>query len=344
MKMIRTATTPLEYNQKQTAVGSPLKTLKGSRISRSSRYGVGKEIGGDIYFHRSYAREILPEDVWYHAIEALKIEYPDFYNSYNCIRYSPKTQKVSFQEVPDFDTAREPVVGDYVTVDTNTGKISTGHSNYIFHHKWLWVKNNYDGFNVSDSWNWSKQWLSVLTEPSDGNGKGRWNAQLNRFNLPIEEATDMNITKKDVTAATEELSTLFYKIALKDAIKVLKQNKANILVIYALEQSGWDALDLEHNMYGSGYDGDDLYYCVTDGDYVNINGEEEDPETLLENYELEELAPMIVEADDKFIKQHITGYEITGVDLDEAAIDLLQSGNSFEDIAKAAIDLEYIDL
>ena len=34
-----------DYNQKQEAVGSTLKTLKGSAIKRSTKYGVGKEIG-----------------------------------------------------------------------------------------------------------------------------------------------------------------------------------------------------------------------------------------------------------------------------------------------------------
>ena len=180
------AMSPREYNESKTIPGSPLKTLKGSRIGRSIKYGVGKEIGGDIYFHRNYMLDILPEEVYYHATEYMKINYPDFYNTFNCIRYSPKTNLVSFQEVPDFDSAREPVVGDYITVDTNKLTSKKGHSNYIFHHKWLWVKNDYDGFDVKKSWEWSKQWLSVLTEPSDGNGIERWNNQLNRFGLPTE--------------------------------------------------------------------------------------------------------------------------------------------------------------
>ena len=181
---IHSATTPYDYNQNQTQVGSPLKTLKGSRIARS-KYGVGKEIGGSLYLHKQYADEIIPQDILEPAEQILSETYPDF--DYNCIRWDYKTNKISFQEAPDFDTAREPVVGDYVTVDPNTGKVQTGHSDYIWHHKWLWVRNDYTGFDVEDSWKWSKEWLSVLTEPSDGNGIERWNNQLKKFGLPEDK-------------------------------------------------------------------------------------------------------------------------------------------------------------
>ena len=42
------------YNQSQTEIGHPLKTLKGSVVKRSSKFGVGKEIGGQIYAHKNY--------------------------------------------------------------------------------------------------------------------------------------------------------------------------------------------------------------------------------------------------------------------------------------------------
>lgn len=168
------------YNKQQTEVGHSLYTLKGSRIGRSSKYGVGKEIGGDIYFHKSYADQIVPKYILQDALEIIEEDFPDF--DYNTIRYSPKTGTVSFQECPDFDSAREPKVGDYINVFAD-GTTKTGHSEYIFHHKWLWVMNNYRGFDVRKSWEWSKKWLSILQEPSDGNGIQRWNAQLDRYDL-----------------------------------------------------------------------------------------------------------------------------------------------------------------
>lgn len=182
-KWVHAAADPREYNNRQTEIGSTLKTYKGSPIKRSSKYGVGKEIGGDIYFHRNYAELIVPENILQPAEQMLYQEYPEF--NYNCIRYSLKTQVVSFQEVPDFDTAREPKVGDYINVYPD-GAIKAGHSEYIFHHKWLWVPNDYSRFDVPQSWEWSRKWLNTLQETSDGNGISRWNAQLSKYGLPLD--------------------------------------------------------------------------------------------------------------------------------------------------------------
>lgn len=177
-----------EFNQKQTQVGSKLKTYKGSSIQRSPRYKVGKEIGGNIYVHKDYADFVVPGTILRSTERALEEEYPDF--KYNCLKYDPTKFRISFQEVPDFDSAREPKVGDYVIVEYHPSRsvvLKKGHSDYIYHHKWNWVQNDYTGFDVDESWNWSKQWLSTLLEPSDGNGIARWNAQLDKYNLPHDE-------------------------------------------------------------------------------------------------------------------------------------------------------------
>ena len=210
-----------DYNQKQKTVGSALKTLKGSAIKRSTKFGVGKEIGGEIYFHKDYAEDILPDEVLAQAQQLLEEEQPGF--EYNCLKYNPKTGVVAFQEAPDFDTAREPVVGDYVSANTNTGVVKTGHSNYIWHHKWNWVKNDYSGFDVAESWNWSKQWLSTLTEVSDGNGIERWNAQLDKFGLPHDGAKyserEQEYDSKDTSVKI--LPATFTKFGLKSTDRVL---------------------------------------------------------------------------------------------------------------------------
>lgn len=174
--------TNVEYNNSKDVVGSPLKTYSGSTIKRS-KYGVGKEIGGDIYVHKDYAEDVMGKDVYRNALFTLDRFYPGF--QFNCVRWSPKTGDISFQEAPDFDSAREPIVGKYVTVKED-GTTRFGKSNYIWHHKWLWVTNDYTGFDVAESWNWSRKWLNSLTETSDGNGIQRWNAQLQKYNLPLD--------------------------------------------------------------------------------------------------------------------------------------------------------------
>ena len=156
-----------------------LKTLKGSVIKRS-KYGVGKLIGGCLYLHKSYSNGIIPQDILENAENALKETYPSF--EYQCLKYDLKKRSISFQEAPDFNSAREPIVGDYVTV-TIDGKVKKGHSNYIWHHKWLWVKGDYTGFDIEESYRWSAEWLAVLEAPADGNGVERWKAQLGRYGL-----------------------------------------------------------------------------------------------------------------------------------------------------------------
>ena len=168
------------YNQKQIKVGSSLKTLNGSIIKRS-KFGVGKQMLNAIYVHKNYATDIIPITILQKAKLILKEQYPNF--EYNCIKYNDNI--ITFQEAPNFDTEREPKVGNYITVNLNNNIIKIGYSNYIWHHKWEWVKNDYTGFNVEESWNWSKKWLSVLQEPADGNGIDRWNAQLIKYGLDI---------------------------------------------------------------------------------------------------------------------------------------------------------------
>lgn len=191
-----------DFNQQQTEVGSTLRTLgqpgkSGSQIKRS-KYGVGKDIGGTIYLHRDYATDVIPAEVYESALQTLQENYPDF--QFNCVEYNPKDNTVRFDEAPGFDTEREPVVGDYVRVNAD-GTTKQGHTDYIWHHKWLWVKDDYKGFNVRDSWEWSKQWLSTINgktynvngkqyndrATSDGNGIDRWNAQLDAYGLPRDD-------------------------------------------------------------------------------------------------------------------------------------------------------------
>ena len=234
-----------DYNQKQTAVGSALKTLKGSAIKRSTKYGVGKEIGGEIYFHKDYAEDILPDEVLSQAMQLLEEEHPGF--EYNCLKYNPKTGVVAFQEAPDFDSAREPVVGDYVSVNTNTGVVKTGHSNYIWHHKWNWVKNDYSGFDVAESWNWSKRWLSTLTEVSDGNGIERWNAQLDKFGLNQDGALysdrDQEYDSKDTSI--KNLASTFTKFGLKATDRVLDWGGGQYDIAKKAVEHGYPGIKIE---------------------------------------------------------------------------------------------------
>ena len=213
-----------DYNNKQTDVGSQLKTLQGTPIKRYKNIA-GKEISNtvskngvkethpQVYVHKDYADQVVPADVLNRAEEVLQQKYPDF--QYNTIMWDRKSNDIRFDEAPDFDTAREPIAGNTVTVMPN-GETKTGYSDAIWHHKWLWVGNDYKGFDVADSWNWSKQWLNTI-RPVDvsehkfnssfsqrgiangtGHGTTNWNEQLEYFGLPKDENATPTQTRYSV--------------------------------------------------------------------------------------------------------------------------------------------------
>ena len=146
-----------------------LKTQKGSAIKRS-KFGVGKVIGGRIYLHRDYV-DRLPEalqNLYYAAAASMKVVAPEF--TWNATAIDLKGDKVTLMEAPDFDTEPEPRVGVYWTVATGKPP-KRGQTNQIWHHKWLWVDDDYKGFDVEESFRRSAKWLGFEDIPFSKIGK-----------------------------------------------------------------------------------------------------------------------------------------------------------------------------
>lgn len=123
---------------------------------RSRQFGVGKEIGGNIYVHRQYEAALGDR------VQAAKKFVPgDF--EYTVVKLNGATQAVTFVASPDFDTADEPIVGRYilVRVDGSTQDRKQLDDPYIYHHKWLMVPDDYGGFNVEASKDRSRAWLGL---------------------------------------------------------------------------------------------------------------------------------------------------------------------------------------
>ena len=125
---------------------------------RCRRYGVGKEIGGAVYMHKSYAH-LLGE-----RIEAAKARIPQGF-CYSVVKFMPATKAVSFIASPDFDVTPEPTVGDLWTVSADgPAKLRKRLADpFIYHHKWLFVADDYAGFDVLESKERSLMWLSLPT-------------------------------------------------------------------------------------------------------------------------------------------------------------------------------------
>ena len=123
---------------------------------RSARFKVGKEIGGAVYVHKQY-ESLLPE-----AVQIAKTFLPPEF-SYTVVKFKLSDETVSFIQSADFDSADEPTVGDRYTIkaDGSASFRRKLHDPWIYHHKWLFVADDYNGFNVDASKARSRKWLAL---------------------------------------------------------------------------------------------------------------------------------------------------------------------------------------
>lgn len=157
-------------------------------IGRDKKYGVGKHIGGEIYVHKNYADRIS-QNMYENGLFILNKDpqFKDF--QFNLVVFPDKLENskepyVKFVNCTTFDSDREPLRGEGYKVDLTDGSIKRMNGdNTIYHHKWQWVDDDYDGFNVDDSYNWSKEWLGKLDEPANGNSINGWKTQLQKYGL-----------------------------------------------------------------------------------------------------------------------------------------------------------------
>ena len=155
----------------------------GERIVPSQigcEYDVGKVIGGAVYVHVRYVLDVVPPDLLAKA-GALVVGF-----NWMAVRYDPKKGTVRFDEAPDFDSAREPRTGYMVTVFPNgttrnskgSADLPSSPSDRIWHHKWMWVRDDYNGFDVAESKRWSGVWPLRIKNKSKIGTRALWEAAL----------------------------------------------------------------------------------------------------------------------------------------------------------------------
>lgn len=128
------------------------------KLYRDRKNNVGKTIGGKIYVHKQYASEVVPSlDI---ALIAIPNDFP-----FEVVVYDPKREVIAFVKSPDWNISHEPIVGDRLSVSINNGVASTPKfskcRNQIYHHKWLFVRDEHEGFCVSDSKQRSIEWKTA---------------------------------------------------------------------------------------------------------------------------------------------------------------------------------------
>jgi hypothetical protein len=141
-----------------------------------------KRIGGRIYLHKDYVPS-LDADLLHEVTFALeKAEEVLGSFNWNTIRIKPDAvggaEEVAFQFSPDFDTADEPEVTQTVAVrmlgaDWEIAHIRN-HSGLIWHHKWMWVDSDYQGFDYAAAKRRSDLWKPHVHKdelPKIGNKK-----------------------------------------------------------------------------------------------------------------------------------------------------------------------------
>jgi hypothetical protein len=179
--------------------------------SRSRRFGVGKEIGYAVYVHRDY------EDRLGQTAEWAKRHLPEHYE-YSVVKLNQRNDSVSFIQCPGFDFEHEPAITAILVVNAS-GQVqrrTTPADPYIYHHKWLFVADDYRGFDVAASKARSEQWIALgEVDRSRIGRKSYWEDYVvPRLNKPpevqsndtIEQTTDQWVRSADVRKALK-LST-----------------------------------------------------------------------------------------------------------------------------------------
>ena len=134
----------------------PLPKTLQALPKRSPRFGVGKEIGGAVYMHRDYEERLGT------VLAAAKGKFDGGF-VYQVVKYNYRSGAISFVACLDFDTAPEPTVGEIVTVaaDGSLRRRRQPRDPEIYHHKWLFVADDYPGFDIEASRRRSLDWMRL---------------------------------------------------------------------------------------------------------------------------------------------------------------------------------------
>lgn len=170
--------------------------LKKWGLKRANN-NVGKKIDKNIWFHKNYINDFLKKE----DFKKFKENLPENFE-YQVIRYNEKDNEILFIKASDFDTSHEPIIEDAYKVkkEGTDYKVSYSKANeknpLIYHHKWLFVKDDYQGFSVQESKERSVEWKSVLGVNKELSNKiGRldfWDNWLAENNLEKRMGNAMN--------------------------------------------------------------------------------------------------------------------------------------------------------
>lgn len=144
---------------------------------------------------------------------------------------------------------------------------------------------------------------------------------------------------KVMGATYESIGTTYYRMTLGQIQNAYESGDP--FIYYAILEDGFDAINIDA-LPGSAIIDDELFYCVSDGKSIDIDGEEVDPFLALQEYdpndESNNLEDYCEDVDDEFILSNINLFAINRTsivsNLDEAAKDALDREYKFTDLIK----------
>lgn len=168
--------------------------LKDLKLKKYSKYGIGKNMGSQVWVHKNYVTKIMTEK----EFKEFSSYFPNDFD-YEIIRWEEKKNEIAFIECKDFNESNEPIVGrvqriQKIDTDYIIHKETKPHKDpAIYHHKWMFVEDDYKGFNTLESKKRSVQWKSILgvnKEVSSKIGKkSYWDQWLKLNGLPERNVT-----------------------------------------------------------------------------------------------------------------------------------------------------------
>lgn len=191
--------------------------LKDLKIQRAFKNTLGKKIGNQVWLHKDYISDLMDST----EFEKFKENLPKSYQ-FNILRYDEKAKEIAFIESPDFDTAHEPLIGNSIRVKKEeegfcVSKIQKAPKDpLIYHHKWLFVKEDYKGFDINESKKRSIEWKTKLGINKGLTSKiGRlsfWNKWLKENGLKKREENNISSylkNKVDKSKINEDIWGLY---------------------------------------------------------------------------------------------------------------------------------------
>jgi hypothetical protein len=108
-----------------------------------------KKIGYNIWFHKNYAKK--------YGYDIEEIDY-----KYNIVKVNTYNNNITLLYSPDFDLSDEPYIESYMNIMTKEIKSMSIKNKVIYHHKWMFVEDDYNSFSLTGAKLRSELWLKNL--------------------------------------------------------------------------------------------------------------------------------------------------------------------------------------